>query len=149
MGRSKSSHALSSQSALTTFQRHLKLSSASNCTDYQSRRLSIRYRPSPTKKNAFEDLNIPTPAALEATALYPSNFGTSNAPRIAFAHTLNATAAAIPRLIIAILENGVVLDKEGQVLRVRLPVVLKKFWIGDLESETIEWVRTGDNLRID
>eukprot|EP00730_Choanoeca_flexa_P019760 TRINITY_DN9663_c0_g1_i5.p2 TRINITY_DN9663_c0_g1~~TRINITY_DN9663_c0_g1_i5.p2 ORF type:complete len:191 (+),score=28.31 TRINITY_DN9663_c0_g1_i5:890-1462(+) len=49
-----------------------EISSASNCTDFQSRRLHIRYK----------------------TA------GTSQ-----FAHTLNGTACAIPRMIIAILES--------------------------------------------
>ncbi|RKP38466.1 hypothetical protein BJ085DRAFT_23323, partial [Dimargaris cristalligena] len=52
-----------------------EISSASNCTDYQSRRLNIRFHPTPDAK----------------------------APN--FAHTLNGTACAVPRLIIAILET--------------------------------------------
>ncbi|CAO3638972.1 unnamed protein product [Cunninghamella echinulata] len=53
-----------------------EISSTSNCTDYQARRLSIRYRPThPTKENTL------------------------------FCHTLNGTAMAVPRVIIAILES--------------------------------------------
>ncbi|RLS78777.1 MAG: serine--tRNA ligase [Planctomycetota bacterium] len=51
-----------------------EVTSTSNCTDYQSRRLALRYRP-------------------------PGGKGT------AFVHTLNGTAIAISRAIIAILEN--------------------------------------------
>ncbi|GJQ15903.1 hypothetical protein GpartN1_g7694.t1 [Galdieria partita] len=50
-----------------------EISSASNCTDYQSRRLNIRYR--------------------------------DKQGDIHYVHTLNATACAIPRMIITILEN--------------------------------------------
>lgn len=50
-----------------------------------------------------------------------------------FAHTLNGTAAAIPRLIIAILENGVRLDEKGEIEGIDLPEVLKRFWIGGEE----------------
>jgi seryl-tRNA synthetase len=56
-----------------------EISSASNCTDYQARRLNIKYRP-------------PGSAA-------------DNKPALRFAHTLNATACAVPRMIIAILET--------------------------------------------
>lgn len=51
-----------------------ELASASNCTDYQSRRILLKYRP-----QAGSDLH--------------------------FAHTLNGTAGAVPRIIQAILEN--------------------------------------------
>ena len=50
-----------------------EIASASNCTDYQSRRLNILYQ----NKNLYKH-----------------------------AHTVNATACAIPRMIIALLENG-------------------------------------------
>lgn len=50
-----------------------EISSASNCTDYQARRLNIRYRDAPGDNR--------------------------------FVHTLNATACAIPRMIVAILET--------------------------------------------
>jgi seryl-tRNA synthetase len=51
-----------------------ELTSASNCTDYQARRLKTRFRRSGTKKNEL-------------------------------VHTLNGTAIAVPRTIVAILEN--------------------------------------------
>ncbi|KAK4056573.1 Serine--tRNA ligase, mitochondrial [Microbotryomycetes sp. JL221] len=130
-----------------------ELSSASNCTSYQARRLSIRYRPSlkpldRLTKAPLEDLDIPTPAALEATALYPSQTGSnSNATaKLKFAHTLNATAAAVPRLIVALVENGSVVDKNGRVERVRLPDVLKPHWIGPVDP-VIEWVPQEQTLR--
>lgn len=70
-----------------------EVTSASNCTDYQSRRLGIRYK-SPDKK------------------------GTQ------FVHTLNGTAIAVTRAIIAILENYQQAD--GSVI---VPEVLRK-WVG-------------------
>lgn len=70
-----------------------ELSSASNCTDYQSRRLSLRYRPSD-----LDDLR--------------------------FAHTLNGTALAVPRLIQAILENFQ--QSDGSV---NIPTVLHPYML--------------------
>ncbi|KAL7748487.1 Serine--tRNA ligase, mitochondrial [Sorochytrium milnesiophthora] len=64
-----------------------EISSASNCTDYQARRLDIRYRPS-------------------ASSGAPTTAGTSTA----FVHTLNGTACAVPRMIIAILEQHQLMD---------------------------------------
>ena len=65
-----------------------EISSASNCTDYQARRLGIR-----------------------------TSDGASP-----FAHTVNATAIAVPRLLIALLENGQLED--GSVF---IPPVLAKY----------------------
>ena len=56
-------------------ERYRELTSCSNTTDYQARRLSVRYRPSE-----------------------------ESSPR--FVHTLNGTAVAVGRTIIAIVENG-------------------------------------------
>jgi seryl-tRNA synthetase len=67
---------------------NLQISSASNCTDYQSRRLGIRYRPAPTEP--------PSGNAKKGKA--------AGGPT-QFVHTLNATAVAVPRLIVCILEN--------------------------------------------
>jgi seryl-tRNA synthetase len=67
-----------------------EITSASNCTDYQSRRLHTRYR----RKDAS----------------------------VLFAHTLNGTAMAVPRIIIAILESG--LQKDGSV---EIPIALRKY----------------------
>ena len=60
-------------------ERYGEISSASNCTDYQSRRLNIRYR--------------------------PKRQGSSKKAPNVFVHTLNATACAVPRLLVSILEN--------------------------------------------
>uniref|UniRef100_A0A8C5QRN1 serine--tRNA ligase n=1 Tax=Leptobrachium leishanense TaxID=445787 RepID=A0A8C5QRN1_9ANUR len=65
-----------------------EISSASNCTDYQSRRLNIMYQ---------------TPTG-----------------ELRHAHTVNGTACAVPRLLIAILESNQL--KDG---RVRVPDVLQ------------------------
>ncbi len=70
-----------------------EVTSASNCTDYQSRRLAIRCKGGDRK-------------------------GTH------FVHTLNGTAVAATRAIIAILENGQQAD--GSVV---IPEVLRK-WVG-------------------
>ncbi|XP_061073835.1 serine--tRNA ligase, mitochondrial [Conger conger] len=68
-----------------------EISSASNCTDYQSRRLSIVYKK-------------------EAGSLH-------------YAHTVNATACAIPRTIIAILETHQTKDGTVRVPRALQPYV--------------------------
>ncbi|WOO78494.1 Serine--tRNA ligase, mitochondrial [Vanrija pseudolonga] len=87
-----------------------EITSTSNCTDYQARRLGIRYK--------------------DGDGLH-------------FAHTLNGTGAAVPRLIVALLENGVRLGAEGQVEGVDLPQVLRAFWLGpekDGDGDVIRWV---------
>ena len=58
--------------------RYGEISSASNCTDYQARRLNIKFRP-----EAVDGKKQP----------------------LKHVHTLNATACAVPRMIITILEN--------------------------------------------
>jgi seryl-tRNA synthetase len=74
--------------------------SCSNCTDYQARRLGIRYR---EKEGA--------------------------APK-GFPHTLNSTAIATGRTIVAILENYQ--QEDGSIL---IPKVLRKY-MGDIEKIT-------------
>ena len=69
----------------------LEVSSCSNCTDFQARRASIRYRPEP-------------------------------GARARFAHTLNGSGLALPRVIIAILENFQQAD--GSVI---IPEVLRPY----------------------
>ncbi len=64
--------------------------SNSNCTDYQARRLNIKYR--------------------------------DKAGKVNFVHTLNGTAFAIGRIIIAIIENYQ--QKDGSV---KVPLVLQKY----------------------
>jgi len=99
-----------------------EVSSLSNCADYQSRRLHIRYR-ALTPKASEGNPSPPPPSALP------------------FAHTLNGTAAAVPRLIVALLENGAILDeKTGDVTGFYLPEALKPFWIsGGTDRGLIQW----------
>ncbi|KAF8349690.1 hypothetical protein F5887DRAFT_1058967 [Amanita rubescens] len=97
-----------------------EVSSLSNCTDFQSRRLHVRYRPSRS--------DIPTELPASAPASLP------------FIHTLNGTAAAIPRLIVALLENGVFFSKDGTPAGLSLPVALKPFWLShDHGRNVIRW----------
>ncbi|HAA51344.1 MAG TPA: serine--tRNA ligase, partial [Planctomycetaceae bacterium] len=70
-----------------------EVTSASNCTDYQARRLGIRCRT-------------------------PGQKGTE------FVHTLNGTAVAISRALIALLENHQ--QPDGTI---RIPEVLRP-WVG-------------------
>ena len=71
-------------------ERYRELTSTSNTTDYQARRLDVRYRPG------------------------------EEAPR--HAHTLNGTAVAVGRTIIALVENGQ--QEDGSV---RIPEALQPF----------------------
>lgn len=86
-----------------------EVTSASNCLDYQARRLGIRYRPTPTSKPQF-------------------------------VHTLNATAVAVPRMLIAIFESYQ--QKNGTVLKV--PSVLEP-WVGTgwIESKQMIQIEEG------
>jgi seryl-tRNA synthetase len=72
---------------------YAEVTSTSNCTDYQARRLDIRYRPAGQKGTRF-------------------------------VHTLNGTAVAVTRAIVAILENYQQAD--GSVV---VPEVLRP-WVG-------------------
>ena len=91
-----------------------EISSLSNCTDYQARRLHIRHRPAPSS---------PPPASTS----------------LPFAHTLNGTAVAVPRLIVALLENGARLNDSGQVVGINLPVALKPFWPQAYSREVVRF----------
>ncbi|KAI9253211.1 hypothetical protein BY458DRAFT_542038 [Sporodiniella umbellata] len=75
-----------------------EISSTSNCTDYQSRRLGIRYRPAHRENQQ------------------------------AFCHTLNGTAIAVPRLIVALLETFQ--QKNESVF---IPKALRKWLPGEPE----------------
>ncbi|KAL6758122.1 Seryl-tRNA synthetase [Haematococcus lacustris] len=93
--------------------RYGEISSTSNCTDYQSRRLNIRYRPSAASKADASDKGS-TAVKLQQG-------------RTEFVHTLNGTACAVPRMIVAILENYQ--QPDGSVV---VPEVLRPF-MGGLE----------------
>jgi len=97
-----------------------EVSSLSNCTDFQSRRLHIRYR--------FNQPHESRDLATSASATLP------------FAHTLNGTAAAIPRLIVALLENGVSFKEDGSPDRLSLPSALRPFWLARTNTRNIvQW----------
>jgi seryl-tRNA synthetase len=70
-----------------------EVTSTSNCTDYQARRLNIRYRTKGEK-------------------------GTH------FAHTLNGTAVAISRALIALMENHQLSDGSIKIPKALIP------WVG-------------------
>lgn len=101
-----------------------EISSTSNCTDYQARRLHIRYRQ--TGHSQSPDHST---AGLRSTER-----------SILFAHTLNGTAAAIPRLIVALLENGARIDNNGNVTGINLPQSLRPFWLGSERDSRIGWI---------
>lgn len=73
-----------------------EISSCSSCTDYQARRLNIRHKETYTEKG-----------------------------NLAFAHTLNGTACAVPRMIISILETFQ--NEDGSVT---VPEVLRPYMMG-------------------
>lgn len=77
----------------------------------------------------LDDLDIPIPPHIEATAVLHHDQPKKKEGKTIYAHTLNATAAAIPRLILALIENGASFDEQGQVF-VKLPKVLKQYWAG-------------------
>ncbi|KAJ2853048.1 seryl-tRNA synthetase [Coemansia erecta] len=78
-----------------------EISSASNCTDYQARRLGIRVRAGAAKD------------------------GSSVAAAPVFVHTLNATAVAVPRIVVALLESFQ--QPDGSVV---IPHVLRPWMMG-------------------
>ena len=90
-----------------------EISSTSNCTDYQARRLNIR-----------------------ANEKLPGQSGVENLP---FLHTLNGTAVAVPRLIVALLENGACFNDAGKLEAISLPKILRPFWIDGLQRNIIRW----------
>eukprot|EP00878_Enallax_costatus_P002889 GHUV01003083.1.p1 GENE.GHUV01003083.1~~GHUV01003083.1.p1 ORF type:complete len:503 (+),score=138.63 GHUV01003083.1:661-2169(+) len=102
-------------------QRYGEISSASNCTDYQSRRLNIRYRPS-QKEHENHNISSSSNGKPKKGAKKGSSGGAT-----AFVHTLNATACAVPRMIVTILENFQQAD--GSVV---VPEVLRPY-MGGLE----------------
>ncbi|KIY99111.1 seryl-tRNA synthetase [Monoraphidium neglectum] len=97
--------------------RYGEISSASNCTDYQARRLNIRYRPA----SGQQQQQAPGKGG---------KGGKGGGGATAFCHTLNATACAVPRMIVAILENNQ--QEDGSVV---VPEVLRPF-LGGLEVIT-------------
>ncbi|KNZ49003.1 hypothetical protein VP01_526g11 [Puccinia sorghi] len=106
----------------------MQVSSASNCTDYQSRRLGIR-----------------TKVRQESSSEGETAEGTEGGRRRAvekpgYVHTLNATMAAMPRLVVSLVENGVLLNQNHCPIGLKLPAALKPFWLGD--HANIQWLPT-------
>lgn len=91
-----------------------EVSSASNCTSYQALRLGIKLKTAEPVSQENGDPHHPT------------------------VHTLNATAAAIPRLIVAILENHGV--ERGKLV---LPDTLAPFWLAGDKDPNVTWLHTG------
>lgn len=98
-----------------------EVSSASNCTDYQSSRLHIRHRALQRKPDGTA-VNTTIPA-----------------------HTLNATLCAVPRLIIAIMEQYGLDEERG---RLRLPAVLKEHWLSGSGADDVEWVEAASGEQV-
>ncbi|KAI7841623.1 hypothetical protein COHA_004793 [Chlorella ohadii] len=102
-------------------ERYGEISSASNCTDYQSRRLNIRYRPAADEAAAAAAADAGSGGGKGGKK---KGGGKAKVPT-QFVHTLNATACAVPRMIVAILENNQQAD--GSVV---IPEVLRPFMMG-------------------
>lgn len=81
-----------------------EISSASNCTDYQSKRLNITYNKFYFDSKTEEIVDV----------------------KRCFVHTVNGTACAVPRMIISIVEQNQTND--GQVL---IPKVLRPYMNGE------------------
>src|SRR5687768_13605222 len=90
-----------------------EISSTSNCTDYQSRRLNIRYRTNrivsrpPTNSEGSSSPASISNDNLNFHHLSPvqSQASSNSTTTTEFVHTLNGTAVAVPRLIVALLET--------------------------------------------
>ena len=89
--------------------RYGEISSASNCTDYQARRLNIRYRPAAAAAGGGQQQQDQQQQqqgkGKGGGKKGGGGGGAGGGGATAFVHTLNATACAVPRMIVAILEN--------------------------------------------
>lgn len=73
-------------------QAYREVSSCSNCFDFQSRRMSLRYRPAPPTADPNAD-------AKEKKSKKPKKVAT------AYPHTMNGSGVAVGRCLVAVLEN--------------------------------------------
>lgn len=95
-------------------QAYREVSSCSNCHDFQSRRMSLRYRPAPP--------------AVEEGSEEKSKGGKKPKPKkqgTAYPHTLNGSGVAVGRCLVAILENYQ--QPDGSLI---VPEVLRKYMGG-------------------
>ncbi|XP_036772551.2 serine--tRNA ligase, cytoplasmic isoform X1 [Manis pentadactyla] len=106
-----------------------ELVSCSNCTDYQARRLRIRY--GKTKKMMDKMRNNPHLSTQNKLEAVSSHFSPK---KVEFVHMLNATMCATTRTICAILENH---QTEKGII---VPEKLKEFMPPDLQ-ELIPFVK--------
>lgn len=88
--------------------RYGEVSSASNCTDYQARRLNTRYR-------------IAAKGDADTGDVGKKKGKKGKGSPTAFCYTLNATACAVPRLIVSIIENYQMEDGSVEVPEVLRP----------------------------
>ncbi len=99
-----------------------EISSTSNCTDYQSRRLNIRYRTSTTSASTAGSI-------VEGAAPSDASGGVTTTEEpggiVKFVYTLNGTACAVPRMILAILEQC---QREDGTITI--PEPLRPFMLG-------------------
>ena len=93
-----------------------EISSTSNCTDYQARRLGIRYRP---------DAAGTTGDGAAAAGAGDAGGKHADSEALRFAYTLNGTACAVPRMIVAILEQFQRADGT-----IEIPAPLRPFMMG-------------------
>jgi seryl-tRNA synthetase len=108
-----------------------EISSTSNCLDYQSRRLNIRYK-TPGGKNKLQILTSENKNKEKANKT-KQNLTTQQQNFIEnteYVHTVNGTACAVPRLILTIMENN-----QTQDGKVKIPTVLVP-WMGGLTHMT-------------
>ncbi|SPO46595.1 related to mitochondrial seryl-tRNA synthetases [Moesziomyces antarcticus] len=142
-----------------------EVSSASNCTVYQALRLGIKQKRAPPMSSATSTDDSTTDEASDGASdgasdktsvkasVKASDKASDKAPDSSpdkasptlpsgsggrTLHTLNATAAAIPRLIVAILENHGV--EKGRLV---LPDTLKPFWLAGEHDRNVTWLHTG------
>jgi seryl-tRNA synthetase len=96
-------------------QAYREISSCSNCYDFQSRRMSLRYRPAPppVDPNAPQDKQKGKGKPKKISTVYP--------------HTMNGSGVAVGRCLVAVLENFQ--QPDGSVL---IPEVLRPY-MGGLE----------------
>lgn len=110
-----------------------EISSASNCIDFQARRLNIRVK-MPAHLQAAADSSSSAAAAAHAPSAGShspaagssiGSSGSSDDRENVFVHTLNATACAVPRVMLAILETHQQADGS-----VRIPEPLRPYMGG-------------------
>jgi len=90
-----------------------EISSASNCLDYQSRRLDMRYRPMESESSSSSSSSSPS-SSLSSEAV-------SRSGKTAYIHTVNGTGCAVPRSILAILEQRLHADGSVHIPKVLVP----------------------------